>query len=163
MQHLVHAVGIRVVEKEGPEPIGPGLPEGMGDELRAQRRAADPNHQQVAEGAGGARDLAGVNLLAESFDGRQRGLDFPPDLRRGSQRRRAQPIMADPPLFVRVGDGSLLERRHGGIGLLHPRLKLRKKIVRELDATHVHAQAQGRAFEVVFAEPLPELLFGRTR
>ena len=61
-EHRVHAGGIGVVEEEQREP---GVAaDGIGDELRAERRAADADEQDLFEQpAAGRCDGAAVDLL----------------------------------------------------------------------------------------------------
>ena len=88
--------------------------QGVGHELRAERRAADADHEQVAEALGrGRRDAAGVHPGREVEHALAACARISArDLRRRGELRRAQPVVADHALLVGVGDRALLERLH---------------------------------------------------
>jgi len=68
--------------------------------------------------------------------------------------------MADPAVFVRVGDGAAFERSHFDEGLLDARLHEGEELVREPHSAEVEREAQVRVFGVVFLETAPQLFFG---
>ena len=87
--------------------------EGVGHELRAERRAADADHEHVAEALGGGRtDPAVVDPCREVGHALLRVADLGRERRRRRELRRAQPVVADHALLVGVRDRALLERRH---------------------------------------------------
>jgi hypothetical protein len=116
-EHRVHAGGVGVVEEE--DRHAGVLADGLGDELRSERRAADADEQDLLEiSAVGWRDHAGVDFHGEVLELRERAGDRLFQLRRGGEVRVSQPVMADHPAFVGVGDGTAFERLHVGEGLV---------------------------------------------
>ena len=67
--------------------------------------------------------------------------------------------MADHPFFIGVGDGTALQRGHLGEGALHRRLHAREKILGEIHAADIDAQAERGERGEMFLEPVPELVF----
>ncbi len=139
-QHRVHAVRIGVVEEENPHPVAPGMSEGMGDKLRPQGRPSDPDHQQVGEPAGSARESAGMNPRRDPLDLRQRRLDLARHLRGRSQAGGSQPVVADHPLFVRIGYGARFELSHFHEGLLQRGLHAGQERVGNAETTQIEAE-----------------------
>ena len=83
-EHLVHSVGIGVVKEMNRHAVLIRLPEGVGDELWPQRRAADAHDEQPLERPARAPDrFAGVDFRRELFDGGEGVLDFLAQLRCG--------------------------------------------------------------------------------
>ncbi len=58
-------------------------------------------------------DLGRVDLGGERLDRRKRAANLRRDLGGWSEVWRAQPVVADHPVFIRVGDRSLLQGVHG--------------------------------------------------
>ena len=116
-EHRVHAGGVGVVEEEDRQ--AGVLADGLGDELRAERGAADADEQDLLEDATvGRRDLAGVDFHREVLEVGERAGDGLFQLRRGGEVGVAQPVVADHAAFVGVGDGTGFERLHVGEGAL---------------------------------------------
>ena len=118
IEHAVDAVGVGVVDEMNPEFVRLAA-ERVGDELRAEGRAADADAEEVGELASGAFDLAGVHLCGEAGNGVDGGLHFGGNLRVGRELRSTQPVVADHALLVWIGDGAFFERSHVGERLGH--------------------------------------------
>ena len=120
-EHRVHAGGVGVVEEEDRQ--AGVTADGFGDELRAERRAADADEQDLLEHpAAGRSDGAGVDFRGEVLERGERSVDGFLQIWRGRQVRVAQPVVADHAAFIGVGDGAAFERLHVGEGLLDFRL-----------------------------------------
>ena len=159
-EHLVHAVGIGVIEKVNRHLVRRRLTQRRRDELRSERRATDADDEHVLERALRARDFAGVNFSRERLDRGECFLDGLPQFRLRRERGVAQPVMADHALLVGIRDRALLQLRHRGKSLLHARLHLREEVLREIHAAHVDGQAERREVGEMFLETMPELFFG---
>ena len=142
VEDVVDAVGVGVVEEVHRELVLARRAEGGTDELRAERGAADADDQKVLELALGPGNGAGVNLGGEVLDGGQGGVDCRCELGCGREVRGAQPVMADHPVLVGVGDGAFLERGHVSECLLHPRRHGHEELVRERDAADIERDAE---------------------
>ena len=83
-EHAVDAVGVGVVEEVRASARSSGAAEGVGDELRPERRAADADHEQVAEALGRGRRGRGRRgrRAAKSSHALLRVADLGRDLRR---------------------------------------------------------------------------------
>ena len=121
-QHIVHPVGVRVVEELDLHPVPARLAERVAHELRAQGRAADSDDEQVGEPALGAGDGARVHLGGEVPDRGERGRDLLGYRLVGGELRGPQPVVAHHALLARVRDRALLQGRHVGEGPLDPGL-----------------------------------------
>jgi hypothetical protein len=160
-QHLVHAIRIGVIEEIRPKPIGARLAQRIGHELRAEGGAANADDQQIFKRTGRALDLTVVDFRGKCPQRRQSILNFL--LHRPGRRQlgRAQPVMADHALLIRIGYTAFFELGHRYVGALHARLHAGEIIVRKEDATDVEGQAQRRELQVMALESIPELRFGK--
>ena len=80
VEHAVNTVGVGVIDEMDAEFVRLAA-KCVGDELRAEGRAADTDAEEVGELASGAFDLASVDLSGEASDGVDGGLHFGGDLR----------------------------------------------------------------------------------
>ena len=79
--------------------------EGVGDELRSERRAADPDREDPREPRRVRRlDRAAVHVRRRTLDRGERLADLGVDRGRRRELRAAEPVMADHPVLVGVGD-----------------------------------------------------------
>jgi len=92
----------------------PGWPSAVADELRAEGRAADADHEEVLEFAARTSDRAAMDFRDEVVDRGERAGDLGRDFASRRQMWRAQPVMADHAVLVGVGDGAFFERGHVG-------------------------------------------------
>ncbi len=162
VQYPVHAVGVSVVEEKHSQPIGPGLAEGMGHELRAQCRAADADDEQVFEGAERAPDFAVVHFLRERLHCGHGAVDLFTNGGGGRQGGVAQPVMSDHAFLVGVGKGALLQFPHRGERLLHPGFHPGEKVIRKIHPAHVNREANGGVLGIgMLLQTGPELFFGK--
>ena len=159
-EHAVEAVGVGVVEEVGGQAVARAA-EGVGDELRAERRPADADDQDVAEPLGARRlHPPVVHPRGEVEDARLRVADGGGDLRRGRLLRRAQPVVADHALLVGVGDRPLLERLHRRERPLERRLPVRERPLVEAHAAQVEPHPEAGVVEQQGLVALPELAWG---
>ena len=79
------------------------------------------------------------------------------DLRRGSEVRRSQPVVADHALLVRVGDGAGFQRVHGLERVLHRRRHALEKPVVKPHPAHVERQADCRDPAEVLSVAIPKI------
>ncbi len=126
-QHPVHAVRIRVVQKEHVQPC---RRDGIRHQLRAKSGTADADD----EGGGvlfraGRRYFAVQNVPSEGFDVRQGAVNGGFQLRRGSQGGVAQPVVPHHAFFIRIGDGAGFQRLHVGKRPVYPSLHGRQECV----------------------------------
>jgi len=154
-ERVVDAVRVGVIEEVDRHAILPGLAQRVGDELRAERGAADADHEQVLELAARAGDGAGVDLGREILDGGERAGDLLRQLLRRSEVRGAQPIVADHAVLVGIGDGALFEGGHVGKGFLHRHLDLGEVTIGKRHAADVERQAERGIGEVVLFKTRP--------
>ena len=144
-QHARQAVGVGVVDEVRHHLVGRVVPQRVGHEHGSQGRAADPDREQLGEAAGRLRfDLRRVDLGGERLDRRERAADLRRDLGGWGEVWRAQPVVADHPVFIGVGDRSLLQGVHRREGLFHGRRHAGEEIVVELHPADVEAQAHRR-------------------
>jgi hypothetical protein len=80
-EHIVHAIGIGVIEKRDGEFVGFRLPQSMLDELRPQRRAADPDDQKMGERALRPDDFTPVHASGKRLDRGEGRTDLPAQFR----------------------------------------------------------------------------------
>jgi len=107
-----HAVGVGVVEEERAEGVR-GAAERVGDELRSERRPADPDEEDVLEPpARLGRDLPGVDVCRERLHTGDHRLDRPLHLGARGELGGAEPVVPDPSPLVGIRDGPRLERGH---------------------------------------------------
>ena len=128
----------------------------VGDELRAEGGAADADHEEVFEFTLGAGDGARVDPGGKVFDRNECGGDRVGQFGRGCELRRAEPVVTDHAALVRVGDGSLLERVHGGEGLPQRPFHRRQETVREIHPAEVQRQSSRRKLCVGLLKPIPK-------
>jgi hypothetical protein len=89
------------------------LTDGLGNELRAQRRSADADEQDLLEVPPvRCRDRAGVDILCEFLERSNRLGDGFFQLFRRRETCVAQPVVTDHAAFIGVGDGAGLDRYH---------------------------------------------------
>jgi len=82
-----------------------------------------------------------MNLGSERLDAGQGLIDRLPDFFRGSQGGVPQPVMADHPVFVGIGDGTRLEFVHRVERLGQARLDLLDELPGEIHPADVETQA----------------------
>ena len=99
-----------------------------------------------------------MNLGSERLDAGQGLIDRLPNSLRGSQGGVPQPIMADHPVFVGIGDGASLEFIHRGERLGQARLDLPDELLREIHSADVETQADRGELCVVTLKPLPKII-----
>jgi hypothetical protein len=158
IQDAIHAVGVGIVEEEQPDFVGFRVAERMRDELRSESRAADADEQQLGERAIYSVNSSSVHVCRKLFDSSDRVLDFGADFGVRRQFRIAQPIMANHPVFVGVGDGAFFEGVHGDKRLVHPAGHFLEVIIRKIDPAQINRQADLRKGGVVALESLPGLV-----
>ena len=86
--------------------------------------------------------LGGDDVAGEREDAGERGLDFVAEEGVGGEGRVAQPVVADHPALVGVGDGALLELPHRRERPPHGRLHPPQELLGEPDPAHVDEQPQ---------------------
>jgi len=119
-----------------------GLTQRVADELRAESRTADADHEEVLEFAARAGDCAGMDFGREVVDRGERAGDLSRDFPGGSQVRGPQPVVADHAVLVGIGDGALFERSHVGERLFHRHFDFREKAVGERHAADIERHAE---------------------
>ena len=108
VEHALDAVGIGVVDEVDVHLVAGRIAEGVGDELRSERRSADADRQHVLElRRVGGLIFAPCTLAANVLIAATRLANLLGDLRRRARVRRAQPVMPDHPLLVGIGDRAL--------------------------------------------------------
>jgi hypothetical protein len=127
LEDAIESVRVRVIEEGDIHRIG-RLAERVGDELRSESRAADPDEQDVFEFfSTGRRDLPGVDIGRELPDLGIRFFDVRAQLWRWREFWIAQPVMADHPVLVRVDDRARFEFAPRRKSLLHERSHFAEK------------------------------------
>src|SRR5574337_85847 len=155
-QSPVDPVGICVVQEKRLHGIRSGA-ERVSDKLRAERGAADADDQHFRKtGAPGWDDLPGTDRCAEIFYAFEGVRDLPPDVRRGSELRRPEPVMPRHPVFVGIRDRAALERVHGLVRLPDARLHCPEEVVREVHPAYIEFETEGRRFTKKSLVSLPE-------
>ena len=153
-QRPIDPVGIRVVEEIRLHSIS-RRSERRGDELRPERRAADPDNEHLAEAGRPLRPHPRrVDVRGEAQDARGRLLDDGAERGLGRELRRAQPVMADPAVLVGVRDAPALERRHLGERRLNARFHRGEKIFLEVNPAHVQPETEAGVVEEVGPEAI---------
>ena len=99
-----------------------------------------------------------MNLGCERLDAGQGLIDRLSDFLRGGQGGVTQPVVADHPVFVGIGDGASLEFIHRGERFRQARLDLPDELVREIHSAYVEAQADRGELCVVTLKPLPNII-----
>jgi len=111
-QDTLDPVGVGVVEERGPHLVVTST-EGVGDELRPERRPADPDHEQPLETpACGWLDRSVVDGGGKGRDAVERVADRAGKFGVGGEFGRAEPVVPDHPVLVGVGDRPGLEGVH---------------------------------------------------
>src|SRR6266478_6836776 len=103
-EHAIKTIWIGIVEEEHFHLITLWMTQGARDELRPKSGSTDPNHEQVFECAPRATNFGRLHVCGESLDGIDGLLDFPTNLRGRRQLWIAQPIMANHPIFIGIGN-----------------------------------------------------------
>jgi hypothetical protein len=156
MEDAVESVRVRVIEEGNVHRIG-RLAERVGDKLRPEGGAADPDKQDVLEFfSTWRRDLPRVDIGRELPDARIRFLDIRAQLGRWREFRIAQPVMANHSVLVRVGDRARLEFAHGRESLLHERSHFAKKAFVETHPADVEGEARIIVTQKMFLKTRPE-------
>jgi hypothetical protein len=154
INHRVHAGGVGVVEEEDGQLRT--LADGFGDELRAERRAADADEQELLEFfAVGSGQLAGMHLGGECLELGERAGDRLLQLRRRRELRIAQPIVADHPAFVGIGDGTRFDGLDIGKCLVDFRLHVGDEIRADVHQGQVERESKLRVAEERLLVGLP--------
>ena len=135
LERAVNAVRVRVVEKVQPHPVLRS-PERIRDELRPERRAADAHHEHVG------KIPALMRPHRELLDVRIARHDFLAQHIVRRDLRRAQPVMADHPLLVRIRDRALFQLRHRRERLLHRGLHAGEPRIVEPHPAHIQRHAE---------------------
>ena len=155
-EDAIEAVRIGVIEKEDIHRIARRA-EGVGDELRSERRAADSDEQDVLERLPARRrDSADVNIGGEFLDARVGFDNVGAQLVVRRKRRVAQPVMPDLAFLIRVGDPAGFEVAHRGEGLLDLRLHFFEEAVGKTHPADIERKAEIVVAQKIFLEPLPE-------
>ena len=155
-QHPVESVRVGVIEEINIERIV-GVAERICDKLRAERRAANANEQDVFEfPAAFRRDFPGVNVGGELLNPRVRLVDVSAQFGIGREFRIAQPIMAHHPAFVRIRDRARFQFAHGRERFFHERLHLPKESVPETHPADVDGKIEILVGKKIFLEARPE-------
>src|SRR2546423_290725 len=100
-----------------------------------------------------------MDFGGEFFDGRDSGFDLMRDLRCRRQARVAQPIVADHPIFIRVGESAFFELSHLFETSTNPGGHGSDPILSEVHSTEIDREFDLWEFAIIFFEPFPELLF----
>ena len=66
--------------------------------------------------------------------------------------------MTDHSLFIRIGDGAVLQFSHRGEGLLHRPFHFRKEIIWKIHPAHIQRQTERWVVVIILLEALPKLL-----
>ena len=136
-ERAFETVGIGVIEKVRVHFVAARPRQSVGDELRAKRRTADADNEQMLEFAAARRhDFASVNLRCKTLNFVQNRRDLRAQIV-GRQLRIAQPVMADSAFFVGIGDGATLQFVHLRIGFLQFRLEIGEEVIAEIHARNV--------------------------
>ncbi len=115
----------------------------MGDELRSERRAANPNREHVLKFfAATGFNFSRVDVSRELFDPRVCGFDLGAQLRIWRERRLAQPVMADHSFFIGIRDSARFQVAHRGKRLVDPRSHLVEEIVRKFHPADVDRETE---------------------
>ena len=141
-QHPVHAVRVRVVQKEH---VQPRRRNGVRHQLRTKSGTADADD----EGRGilfraGRRYFAVQNVPSKGFDVRQGTINGRLQFRRGSQGGVAQPVVPHHAFFIRIGNGAGFQRLHVGKRLVYPPLHGRQERIVQRKFGKIKGDAQFR-------------------
>ena len=152
----IESVWIGVVQKINVHRIG-GRAESLCDKLRTQRRTANPDQKNVLEFLSvRGRDLSGMNIGRERLDLFVRLFDVAAKIGIRSQRRIAQPIVADHAVFIRIRDCACLQFTHGPKRLLDTWLHLVEEIVAKFHPADVDRKIDIVVTQEILLEALPE-------
>ncbi len=156
VEHAIETIRIGIVEEKDIHRVVRRA-ERVCHKLRPERRAADPNVENVLETFSiFSRDFAAVNIFGEFLDAANRVFDFRPDFRCRRKRRIPQPVMTDHSLFCRISDCSRLQFSHRRERLLNPRLHFLEQIIRKFHAADVEGKTELTVFQEISLESLPE-------
>ncbi len=129
---------------------------GLGDKLRPERGTADADEQKLLEGLTiGSFHLARMHLRGEGLEIRERTSDRLFQLRRRREIRIAQPVVADHPAFVGIGDRTGFQRRDVGKSLVDFRSHAAVKLRPDVHQREIERKAELRVAEERLIVGLP--------
>ena len=102
------------------------------------------------------RDFPGVNIAGESLDTFVRSFDICAKLRGGRQRGIPQPIMANHPFLIGIGDCSRFKLPHCRKRLVDLRLHFLEEIVGKSHPTNVERETEIVVVHEILLKTLPK-------
>ena len=148
--------GISIVKKVGSNRGLPFIDEGGGRQLWSEGAAADANDQETRKRTtAGCGDGAGMDGGGKGFTGGDVPFDFGLQGRGGGECGGAQPVMADHPTFVRIGNRTGFQRGHFSECLGAKGRHAIEKVRVKPHAAHVQREAGGGVAEEIVLKVLP--------